>query len=168
MSKLEKFALQGGGIPDILTWTMSELEKFAWEGGILDILTRTMSELEKFALQGGGYPRQCPRYPAPGLNLPLKHWHTLTLLITGFWLWLAFIFSPQDGRTWIHGQTNISAADKHEHVFTSEKTPFCSSSGAECWVKTPVQVGWVSRVQRGLFLPQRSKSRDWTTWQVKP
>ena len=59
------------------------------------------------------YPGQCPRYPAPGLNLPLKHWHTLTLLITGFWLWLASIFSPQDGRTQIHGQTNISAADKH-------------------------------------------------------
>ncbi len=46
MSELEKFALQGGGIPDILTWTMSELEKFA--------------------LQGGGYPGQCPRYPTQG------------------------------------------------------------------------------------------------------
>ncbi len=42
--------------------------------------------------------------------MSLKHWHTLTLLITGFWLWQAFIFS-QDGWTRIHGQTNISAAD---------------------------------------------------------
>ena len=79
-----------------------------------------MSELEKFALRGGGgYPGQCLRYPAPGLNLPLKHWHTLTLLITGFWLWLAFNFSPQDGQMRIHGQTNFSAADKNANSFNA-------------------------------------------------
>ncbi len=95
MSKLEKFALRGGGgILDILTRTMSELEKFALWGGV----SRTMSEIPcpraesapqalaythtpyhwllaivgpdnvragKICQVGGGYPRQCLRYPAP-------------------------------------------------------------------------------------------------------
>ncbi len=100
---------------------MSELEKFAQQGeggrgGYPGHCPRYPApdnvQVGKICFVGGGYPGQCPRYPAPGLNLPLKHWYTLTLLITGFWLWLAFIFFPQDGRPRIHGQTNISAADK--------------------------------------------------------
>ncbi len=44
MSELQKFAKQGGGIPD----------------NVRDTLPRTMSELQKFAKWGGGYPGQCP------------------------------------------------------------------------------------------------------------
>ncbi len=47
MSKLEKFALQGGGILD----------------NVQDTLTRTMSELEKFALQGGGVSQTMSEIP---------------------------------------------------------------------------------------------------------
>ncbi len=72
---MEQFKVkQEGGYP-------GQCLRYPAPDNVQDTLTQTMSELEKFALQGGGgYPRQCPRYPAPGLNLPLKHWHTLTLL----------------------------------------------------------------------------------------
>ena len=80
---------------------MSKQEKFAKRGGrggfldnVQDTLPRTMSELEKFALQGGGVSRA----------MSLKHWHTLTLLITGFWLAMVglYFFPPRqtDVDTW--------------------------------------------------------------------
>ncbi len=111
---------------------MSELEKFAKQGGGV---SRTMSEL--------GYPGHYPRYPPPQFFLhflhvfyiflpyfstnhvllahagrvPLRVSAPTVIPVCDYWnRSKTDVLSPQDGRTRIQAQTNISsatAADKH-------------------------------------------------------
>ncbi len=76
----------------MMTWTISELEKFTLQGGV----SQTMSEIP------------CPRAESAPQALAYTHTPYHWLLAKA-----GLYFSPQDGWMQIHGQTNISAADKH-------------------------------------------------------
>ncbi len=134
MSELEKFAKRGcvcegnlDNVRDTLTWTMSKIpwprQCLSWEnllsrkGGV----SQAMSEIPcpgqwvgKICFAGGGGISDNVWDTLPkGWICPSSigiHSHSLSLAFGYGW---PLCFSPQDGWMRIHGQTNISAADKY-------------------------------------------------------